>query len=60
MVRSIFTDGQMHAAGHTTTCQPETQRGGWKAGRAQCLAALTILRGHIDVQVEAVLIGLLL
>lgn len=31
-----------------------------KAGRAQCLAtALTILRGHIDIQVEAVFIGLL-
>lgn len=60
MVRSIFTDRQIHAAGHTTTCKPETQWGRWEAGRGQCLAtALTILRGHIDIQVEAVFIGLL-
>ena len=59
MVRSIFTDRRMHAARHTTTCQPQTQRGRWEARRAQCLAALTILRGHIDVQVEAVFVGLL-
>lgn len=60
MVRSIFTDRQMHAAGHTTTCEPQTQQGRLEAGRAQCLAtALTILRGHIDIQVEAVFIGLL-
>lgn len=60
MVRSVFTDRQMHAAGHTTTCKPQTQQGGWEAGRAQCLAAaLTILRGHVDVQVEAVFVGFL-
>lgn len=59
MVKSLFTDRQMHASGHTTTCQPQTQWGGWEAGRAQRLAALTILRGHIDVQVEAVLVRLL-
>lgn len=60
MVRSIFTDRQTHAAGHTTTCKPQTQQGRREAGRAQCLAAaLTILRRHIDVQVETVFVGLL-
>lgn len=60
MVRSIFTDGQRHAAGHTITCKPRTPWEGGGAGRAQRLAiALTILCGHIDIQVEAVFIGLL-
>lgn len=60
MVRSIFTDRQMHAAGHTTTCKPQTQQDRREAGEGQCLAiALTILCRHIDIQVEAVLIGLL-
>lgn len=34
MVRSISTDRQMHAAGHTTTCKPQAQQGRWEARRA--------------------------
>lgn len=60
MVRSIFTDRQTHAAGHTTTCKPQTQQGRREARRAQCLAtALTIFRGHIHIQIEAIFVGLL-